>query len=182
MSETKQVKIVRRWGSHQPGETVEVDKTTANWLVGIRVAEDPNNPGTSRHTPLHASGNGVDQSAGGDPTRVRLTNFNKADRGGNRAAGVAGRPKPSGDVSHVKPENLGREHGDRPGDTLLASGKPLSKDLEEQQREIDEADRKRASQASGEQPGEPGQQSHPAGQASGQSPQVGNSGPGEQKR
>jgi hypothetical protein len=170
VSETKQVKIVRRWGSHQPGETVEVDKTTATWLVGIRIAEDPNNPGTSRHTPLHASGNGVDQSAGGDPTRWRLTSFDKGDRGGNRAGRVQGAPKRVGDVSHVKQENLGREHGDNPNDVLLASGKPLSKDLEERQREADEADRKR-SQASEEQRPAEGQQPQSTGQASGEQPQ-----------
>lgn len=151
MSELKSVKVVRRWGSHQPGETVEVDKTTAEWLVGVRFAEDLHNPGTSRHRPLHESGNGWDQSAGGDPTRRRPTGTHKGPRDGERAVGVQGRPKTVGDVSHVRPENLGREHKGNPNDVLLASGKRLSEDLAEQQREAEKRDQERASRASGQQ-------------------------------
>lgn len=140
-----EIKLVRRWGSHQAGETVEVDDAQGQWLLDTSFGVRPGQEENSRH-----GGEGVDPRAkgdlaGADPTRRRMTSSPKSPREGERAGRVQGAPRAVGDVTHVADENLGKEHkGDR-GDVLLASGKRLSEDLAEQQAELDEQDKKRSS-------------------------------------
>jgi hypothetical protein len=42
------VKIVRRWGSHDAGQTVEVDEQMAAWLVRKLFGERPDRPAPPR--------------------------------------------------------------------------------------------------------------------------------------
>ena len=164
------VKLVRRWGSHQPGETVEVDDVQGQWLLDTSFGVRPGQEDRSRH-----GGEGVDPNAmpaGGDPTRRRMTSAKSARVEKNLSGRVQGAPRAVGDVSHVAPDNLGKEHKGDGGDVLLASGKTLREDLEEQQRELDEANRKGQSQREqAEQGASETVKSEDGPSASGQSPQ-----------
>lgn len=140
--------LVRRWGSHDAGESVDVDKAMADWLVGNCYAEAPDRPGTARAGVVAPGTDGADLRMGGDLSRPGVPQTRKASRYNgergdndanyaNRAAPVAGAPRPVGSLSHVAEENLGREHKDHPGDVLLASGKTLRQEQQERQRELD---------------------------------------------
>lgn len=166
-SETRQVKLVRRWGSHQPGETVDVDKTMADWLTGNSFAERSGQEGHARANARAEGTDGPDNRAGGDVTRRRMTSAKSARLEQNLTGRVQGAPRPVGDVSHVAPENLGKEHKGDGGDVLLASGKTLRQDLEDHQAELDEQDRK----AKGEQGGSEKSAPKSAPKASGESPE-----------
>lgn len=105
MPDTQTVKIVRRWGAHQPGETVQVDQKMADWLRDMSYGEADGQPHNARAA---APGtDGPDPRAGGDVTRHRMAGEVKGSRDGERARGVDGRPKPVGDVTHVAQENRG---------------------------------------------------------------------------
>jgi hypothetical protein len=80
-----------------------------------------------------------------------MTGEVKSPREGERAGRVSGAPRAAGDVTHVKPENLGGLNKDNPGDVPLASGKLLSEELAEQQAEYDKRDAKRQSAKGNEQ-------------------------------
>jgi len=140
--------LVRRWGSHQPGETVDVDDLQGQWLVDTAFAVRPGQEDRNRHGGsgrVHPGEDGPDPRAGGDPSRLRMTDAVKSPREGERAGRVTGAPRAAGDVTHVKPENLGGLNKDNPGDVPLASGKLLSEELAEQQAEYDKRDAKRQS-------------------------------------
>jgi hypothetical protein len=144
--------LVRRWGSHDAGQTVEVDDTMAAWLTGNNIGERPDAPGTASAGALAPGTDGADLRAGGDVTRAGGMKVMKGSRNdgdvrdngeanyANRAARVPGAPKPVGDVSHVAEENLGKENKEADGDVLLASGKTLGEDLKERQAELDKQD------------------------------------------
>ena len=163
------VKITRRWGSHQPGEVVELSETEATWLVGIGFGEDPRHEGHSTANAKAPGSDGPDPRAGGDPTRRRMTSAKSARVEQNLSGRVQGAPATVGDVTHVKPENLAESHRENPGDVRLASGKRLSEELEEQQRELDEQEKK----AKRDLGGSDGEKSKSARTASGESPRAG---------
>ena len=101
------VKLTRRWGTRQAGETVETDDTQAEWLIGIGHAVRPGQEasGTSVGTGrVHPGTDGPDPAAGGDPTRLRMRSEVKSPREGERAGRVAGAPRAAGDVTHVRDE------------------------------------------------------------------------------
>lgn len=142
------VKLTRRWGSHPEGDTVEVDDTMAKFLTDTAFAVRPGDEDRNRHgsARVYPGENGPDPRAGGDGSRHRMTGEVKSPRGGERAGRIAGAPRAVGDVTHVAPENLGKEHKGDGGDVLLASGKTLREDLEDEQRELDKRDAKRQSE------------------------------------
>jgi len=118
------VQLVRRWGSHESGSTVEVDDTMAAWLLGNHYAEEQGKEGTASAGALAPGSHGADLRAGGDLSRPGRPQWSRGPRvegvsednpeGNhvNRGVRVHGAPKPVGDVSHVAPENLGPEHSD----------------------------------------------------------------------
>jgi len=118
------VLLVRRWGSHDAGQSVEVDDTMATWLTGNHYAELPGKEGTASAGVLAPGSHGADLRAGGDLSRPGRPQWSRGPRvegasednpeGNfvNRGVRVAGAPKAAGDVSHVAPENLGKEHTD----------------------------------------------------------------------
>jgi len=142
------VLLVRRWGSHDAGQSVKVDDTMADWLLGNHYAEEQGKEGTASAGVLAPGSGGADLRAGGDisrpgtprwsrgPRTVNPTEDNVEGTFVNRAGKVHGTPKAAGDVSHVAPENLGPEHtgSAEQGDTPKSAPKA-------------------ASTASGEQPG-----------------------------
>lgn len=148
-----EIYLVRRWGSHDAGQTVDVDDTMAAWLIGTCHGENPDKRGTASAGALAPGTDGADLRAGGDVSRgggMKVVRGSRNDgevrdngeaNYANRAARVPGAPKPVGDVSHVAEENLGQEHKENPGATLLASGKTLSQEQAERQRELDEQDK-----------------------------------------
>ena len=99
------VHLVRRWGSHDAGSTVDVDDTMAAWLVGNHFAERPDAPGTASAGVLAPGGQGADLRAGGDLSRPGTPRWQRSSRvegvtednpeGNhvNRAAKVAGAPR-----------------------------------------------------------------------------------------
>jgi hypothetical protein len=89
---TVKLKIVRRWGSHLPGETVDVaDKEQASWLLNNSFAERSNQPGTAYGNAAAPGTAGPDPRAGGDVTR-RYPATIRGDRGDGRANPQAGSP------------------------------------------------------------------------------------------
>ena len=126
------VKLVRRWGSHDADSTVEVDETMAAWLKGNNYAEE--REGNASAGAFAPGSHGADPRAGGDLSRPgtprwsrgpRVKNVTEDNPEGehvNRGVRVQGAPKAAGDVSHVAPENLGREHKTGSSDVRTASG------------------------------------------------------------
>ena len=114
------VQLVRRWGSHDAGQSVDVDDTMAAWLYGNHYAEE--REGNASAGVLAPGSHGADLRAGGDLSRPGVPQWSRGPRvegvsednpeGNfvNRGVRVAGAPKAAGDVSHVAPENLGPEH------------------------------------------------------------------------
>jgi hypothetical protein len=103
------VNLVRRWGSHDPGQTVEVDDTMADWLVGNCFAEREDAPGTASAGARAPGEAGADPRAGGDLSRGGGMRSRKGPRDdgkpnpetgeanyANRAAAVKGSPRPGG--------------------------------------------------------------------------------------
>jgi hypothetical protein len=89
---TVKLKIVRRWGSHLPGETVDVsDEEQAYWLLNNSFAERSNQPGTAYGNPPAPGEAGPDPRAGGDVTR-RYPATIRGDREAERANPQAGSP------------------------------------------------------------------------------------------
>lgn len=89
---TVKLKIVRRWGSHLPGETVDVsDGEQASWLLNNSFAERSGQPGTAYGTAVAPGEAGPDPRAGGDVTR-RYPATIRGDREGPRATPQPGSP------------------------------------------------------------------------------------------
>jgi hypothetical protein len=141
------VQLVRRWGSHDAGQSVEVDDTMAAWLKGNNYAEE--REGNASAGVLAPGSHGADLRAGGDlsrpgtprwsrgPRTVNPTEENVEGTFVNRAGKVHGTPKAAGDVSHVAPENLGPEHKDsgnaEQGDAPKSAPKAVPTASDEQQ-------------------------------------------------
>lgn len=86
------LKIVRRWGSHQPGDVVTVeDGEQASWLLNNSFAERSSQPGTAYGTAVAPGEAGPDPRAGGDVTR-RYPATIRGDRGDGRAQPQPGSP------------------------------------------------------------------------------------------
>jgi len=131
------VQLVRRWGSHDAGSTVEVDDQMAAWLTGNHYAEK--REGDAAAGVLAPGAHGADLRAGGDlsrpgvpqwsrgPRTMNVTEDNPEGEHVNRGVRVAGAPKPVGDVSHVAPENLGSEHKEAGKGASTASEKSAPK-------------------------------------------------------
>ena len=84
--------IVRRWGSHKPGETVDVqDEQQTNWLLFNHFAERSNQLEAATAGAAAPGTDGPDPLAGGDYTR-RRPNTRKAEYGPNRALPIPGAP------------------------------------------------------------------------------------------
>lgn len=127
------VKLLRRWGSALPGDTVDVDDVQGRWLVD-------NSFGTSNGVaaPSQAAAapgaDGPDPLAGGDSTR-RFPATRKGSRDGNRASAVTGSPTQytAGVASQQAPAQpeadeppSGKHAG--PSSKLSASGRKRSPD------------------------------------------------------
>lgn len=85
------VNLVRRWGPHRAGMTVEVDDTQGRWLLDHHFAEKAGAEGSASAGAAASGTDGPDPRAGGDATR-RYPQTVKGDRGGNRASAVSGSP------------------------------------------------------------------------------------------
>lgn len=83
------VKLVRRWGDNQPGNTVDVDDVQGAWLIDHNLGE--RSPGTATAGAVAPGTGGPDPLASGDGTRRRPAT-RKGSRTGERAAPVAGSP------------------------------------------------------------------------------------------
>jgi hypothetical protein len=100
--------IVRRWGAHDAGETVQVDEQMAAWLISNSFGEDPDRPGTASAGSLAPGTDGADLRAGGDVSRgggMRIVKGSRVDgeNYANRAARVPGAPRAGGAIA---PEDL----------------------------------------------------------------------------
>lgn len=102
-----EVQLVRRWGAHQPGETVDVDEQMCAWLVDNSFGETDETKGSATSGAAAPGTDGPDPRAGGDSTRLRMTSEVKGSREGERARSVGGNPGRPGDVTHVAEENRG---------------------------------------------------------------------------
>lgn len=85
------VKLVRRWGNHQPGAIVTVDDTQGAWLVDHHWAERPRHEGRAYHGAVAPGEHGPDPIASGDGTR-RAPRTRRGTRTGERAGPIAGSP------------------------------------------------------------------------------------------
>jgi hypothetical protein len=88
----KSVKLLQKFGAHRPGETVQVDDTTADWLVGISRGTTTQEPAPQNKGRVHPGTDGADPVAGGDPTRHYGLVTHKAERSHNQALPVPGSP------------------------------------------------------------------------------------------
>jgi hypothetical protein len=130
---SQSIQLIRRWGSHDAGATVEVDDTMAAWLRGNNYSEE--REGNASAGAFAPGTHGADPRAGGDLSRPgtprwsrgprvkNVTDDNPEGEHVNRGVRVQGAPKAAGDVSHVAPENLGSEHKTGADKDSKASGK-----------------------------------------------------------
>lgn len=86
-----QVKIIRRWGKHQPGETVTVDQEQARWLVQHAYGHASNVQAPAQEAFMPGA-EGSDPLASGDGSRQGDPVFVKGERRDNNAAAVEGSP------------------------------------------------------------------------------------------
>lgn len=88
------LKIVRRWGSNQPGATVNVDdEAQARWLVDNHFAEPGQGDGSATAGSVAPGSDGPDPRAGGDRTRLRPITERKVERHEGQIGPVAGAPR-----------------------------------------------------------------------------------------
>lgn len=88
------LKIIRRWGSNLPGDTVTVDDMEqARWLLDNSFAERSNQPGTAYGNAAAPGEAGPDPRAGGDHTRRYPATIKGDWAGVERASAVTGSPK-----------------------------------------------------------------------------------------
>jgi hypothetical protein len=64
------VKLLRRWGPHSAGQTVEVDDVQGRWLVQHNFGE-ADKVASPKQQPAAEGAHGADPLAGGDATRRR---------------------------------------------------------------------------------------------------------------
>jgi hypothetical protein len=133
-----EIKIVRRWGAHDAGQTVDVDDQMAAWLIGNSFGEDPSKPGTASAGSLAPGADGADLRAGGDVSRgggMRIVKGSRVDgeNYANRAARVPGAPRAGGAIAPKDlprqdetqsgdPDEQGGESGKRSSEARTASG------------------------------------------------------------
>jgi len=128
MSE-KSVNLVRRWGSHDAGETVQVDEQMAAWLIGNSFGEAPDRPGTASAGSLAPGADGADLRAGGDVSRgggMRIVKGSRVDgeNYANRAARVPGAPRVGGALEPGQlPKSGDPDNDEGAGERGRASGK-----------------------------------------------------------
>lgn len=86
-----QVKLLRRWGNHQPGETVQTDQSMGRWLVdhAFGTATGVQAPDQAAFMP---GADGPDPLASGDGTRRGNPVMVKRERRDNNAMPVPGSP------------------------------------------------------------------------------------------
>lgn len=86
-----QVKLLRRWGNNQPGDTVQVDDTQGRWLVdhAFGTAAGVQAPEQAAFMPGE---DGADPLASGDGTRRGNPAMVKGPRRDNNALPVPGSP------------------------------------------------------------------------------------------
>jgi hypothetical protein len=104
------VTLVRRFGDHQPGATVDVDDTTGHWLVGLNygTADGLREPKQNAAAP---GTHGPDPLAGGDPTRLYGHAAPSVERRPNHALPVPGSPvQYNRGVAPGEPTNLSGRH------------------------------------------------------------------------
>lgn len=65
-----QVKLVRRWGPHRAGQTVQVSRSQGHWLVNHSYGTAAGVP-SPEQVPAAEGGHGADPLAGGDASRRR---------------------------------------------------------------------------------------------------------------
>lgn len=86
-----QVKLLRRWGQHDAGDTVKVDNTQGRWLVAHALGT-----ATGVQAPMQEAAapgsDGSDPVISGDATRLGTPAFQKAPRRDNGALPVEGSP------------------------------------------------------------------------------------------
>lgn len=85
------IKLLRDYGGHTAGDTIERDDTEARWLVGIGRATSDKVP-AYQQTAAAPGEHGPDPLAGGDPTRLYGVTTVKSDRQDNGALPVPGSP------------------------------------------------------------------------------------------
>src|SRR5215207_3754118 len=122
-----EIKIVRRWGAHDAGQTVDVDDQMAAWLVGNSFGERPDRPGTASAGSRAPGTDGADLRAGGDVSRgggMRIVKGSRVDGENytNRAARVPGAPRVGGAIAPEQlpksgdPDEQGKDGDVKPGE------------------------------------------------------------------
>ena len=100
----RSLKLIRRWGQQDAGSTVDVDDTTAAWLVGNSYASADGSEDVARAGARAPGVDGADLRAGGDVSRGGGMQIVRGGRGGERAGRVAGSPAPGGPVYRTPAE------------------------------------------------------------------------------
>jgi hypothetical protein len=85
--------LVRRWGHHQAGDTIQVDDDEqARWLLGHQFAQHSPKETSVQGVAAAEGTHGADPRAGGDATRRRPVSMKSGDTRENRAWPVQGSP------------------------------------------------------------------------------------------
>jgi hypothetical protein len=107
-----ELKLVRRWGQHGAGETVDVSDTEAKWLVANHYASEDGSDTAARAGARAPGSEGADLRAGGDWSRGGGMQVVRGPRGtapeeadNNRAASVKGAPR-AGDPVYQTPAEI----------------------------------------------------------------------------
>lgn len=85
------VRLIRRWGPNQAGQSVDVDPVQGRWLIQYGYGTASGEPAPSQAAAA-AGEDGPDPLAGGDATRLGPPAAVKGPRRSNNAAPLSGSP------------------------------------------------------------------------------------------
>lgn len=91
-----EVTLIRRWGSHDAGQTVDVTEEEGRFLLGNHYASEDGSDDAARAGSRAPGTDGADLRAGGDISRGGGMQVIRGGRDGNRAGRVDGAPRADG--------------------------------------------------------------------------------------
>lgn len=105
------VRLIRRWGPNQAGQSVDVDPVQGRWLIQYGYGTASGEPALSQAAAAPGE-DGPDPLAGGDATRLGPPAAVKGPRRSNSAAPLSGSPAAPAPAAADASADSGKDSGD----------------------------------------------------------------------